>query len=106
MAYLSRGILFSNKKKQRDAMNTVLRGEFVPVNPCTIKEERSQINDLTFYQKLEINTYRELPEIDIGMVTSTLGILVLKEKGFKKTNSIFQLISSILITVLFNFLLL
>ena len=53
MVYLSSGILFSNKKKQRDAMKTVLRGEFVPVNPGTIKEERSQINHLTFYQKLE-----------------------------------------------------
>ena len=34
-------------------MKTVLRGEFVPVNPGTIKEEGSQINHLTFYQKLE-----------------------------------------------------
>ena len=57
--------------------------------------------EYSFYQKLEINTYRELPEIDIGMVTSTLGILVLKENGFKKTNSIFQLLSSILIAILF-----
>ena len=57
--------------------------------------------EYSFYQKLEINTYKELPEIDIGMVTSTLGILVLKGIGFKKTNSIFQLISSILITILF-----
>ena len=53
MVYLSSGILFNNTKKQRDAMKTVLRGEFVPVTPGTIKEERSQINDLTFYQKLE-----------------------------------------------------
>ena len=58
--------------------------------------------EYNFYQKLEINTYRELPEIDVGMVTSTIGIIVLKEIGFKKTNSIFQLISSILFALLFT----
>ena len=51
MVYLSSGILFSNKKKQRDEMKTVLRGKFVPVNPYTIKEEGSQINDLSFHLK-------------------------------------------------------
>ena len=59
-----------------------------------------------FYEKLEINSYRELPEIDVAMVTSSVGILVLKEVGFKKTNSIFQLISSVLfalLIILFNF---
>ena len=43
-----------------------------------------------------------MPEIDVGMVTSTIGIIVLKEIGFKKTNSIFQLISSILFALLFT----
>ena len=54
-----------------------------------------------FYEKLEINTYRELPEIDVAMVTSSIGIVFLREKGFKKTNSMFQLTSSILFTLLF-----
>ena len=57
--------------------------------------------EYNFYQKLEINTYRELPEIDVGMVTSSIGIVILKNIGFKKTNSIFQLISSILFALLF-----
>ena len=57
--------------------------------------------EYNFYEKLEINTYRELPEIDVGMVTSSIGILVLKEIGFKKTNSIFQLLSSVLFALLF-----
>ena len=56
-----------------------------------------------FYQQLEINTYRELPEIDVGMVTSSLGIIVLKSSGFKIANSIFQLISAVLILILLTF---
>ena len=59
-----------------------------------------------FYEKLEINSYKELPEIDVAMVTSSIGIIVLKEIGFKATNSIFQLISSLLFSlliILFNF---
>ena len=62
--------------------------------------------DNNFYEKLEICTYRELPEIDIGMVTSSLGIIVLKSLGFRKTNSIFQLLSAVLLLILlllFNF---
>lgn len=53
-----------------------------------------------FYKQLEINTFRELPEIDVGMVTSSLGIIVLKSSGFKIANSIFQLISAVLILIL------
>ena len=54
-----------------------------------------------FYQKLEINSYRELPEIIVGMITSSIGIVVLKNLGFKITNLIFQLISSGLFLLLF-----
>ena len=54
-----------------------------------------------FFDKLEINSYKDLPEIDVGMVTSSIGIIILREIGFKKTNSIFQLISSILFLLLF-----
>ena len=51
MVYLSSGILFGNKKKQRNAVKAVLRGKFIPIYPYTIKEERSQINDPTFHLK-------------------------------------------------------
>ena len=53
-----------------------------------------------FYKQLEINTFKELPKIDVGMVTSSLGIIVLKSSGFKIANSIFQLISAVLILIL------
>ena len=47
-------------------------------------------HEITSYKQLEINTFRELPEIDVGMVTSSLGIIVLKSSGFKiiKTKNI------------------
>ena len=56
--------------------------------------------EYNFYEKMEINSFRELPEIDVAMVTSSLGIIVLKSLGFKKSNSIFQLISAILLLLL------
>ena len=54
-----------------------------------------------FYEKIEILSYRDLPEIDVGMVTSSIGIVVLKEIGFIATNSIFQLISLALYALVF-----
>ena len=54
-----------------------------------------------FYEKLEINTYRDLPEIDVAMVTSSIGIVVLKEIGFIKANSIFQIFYSFFLIILF-----
>jgi len=54
-----------------------------------------------FYEKLEINTYRDLPEIDVAMVTSSIGIIVLKEIGFIKANSIFQIFYSFFLIILF-----
>ena len=57
--------------------------------------------EFNFYQKLEINSYRELPEMIVGMITSSIGIVVLKNLGFKVTNLIFQFISSGLFLLLF-----
>ena len=31
-----------------------------------------------FYEYIEISSYKEMPEIDVGMVTSSLGIIVIK----------------------------
>ena len=53
-----------------------------------------------FYEKIQINSYKNLPEVDVGMVTSSIGIMVLKQIGFKASNSIFQLISSIIFGLL------
>ena len=59
-----------------------------------------------FYEKLESKTYRELPEIDVGMITSSVGIIFSKNYGFICSNITFQLFSSIcffLFFLLFDF---
>ena len=54
-----------------------------------------------FYHILEINTYRVIPEIDIAMITSSIGLIFLNNFGFVCTNISFQLFSSIWILLLF-----
>ena len=54
-----------------------------------------------FYEILEKNSYRELPEIDVGMITSSVGIIALKNSGFICSNISFQLSSSIWFLLLF-----
>ena len=54
-----------------------------------------------FYQILEINTYREIHEIDIAMITSSIGLIFLKNFGFVCSNISFQLFSSNWILLLF-----
>ena len=49
----------------------------------------------SFYENLEINSYRELPEIDVAMITSSIGIIFLRNYGFICSNSTFQLASYI-----------
>ena len=57
--------------------------------------------EYSFYENLEINSYRELPEIDVGMITSSVGIIFLKNSGFICSNITFQLSSSIWFLLLF-----
>ena len=54
-----------------------------------------------FYERLEINTYRELPEIDVGMITSSIGIIFLKSCGFFTSFLTFHLSSLIWFLLLF-----
>ena len=54
-----------------------------------------------FYEHIEINSYKELPEIDVGMITSSVGIIFLKNSGFFCSNLTFQLLSLIWILLLF-----
>jgi len=54
-----------------------------------------------FYQKLEINSYKYLPEIDVAMMTSSVGIFFLRHFGFYCSDITFQMISSILFFLLF-----
>ena len=62
--------------------------------------------ELNFYEILEKNTYRELPEIDVAMITSSVGITCLNNFGFICSNISFQLSSSfwfLLLFLLFDF---
>ena len=61
--------------------------------------------EYNFYEKIEIATYKSIPEIDVGMFWSFIGTIVLKKYGFK-ISSIFHIISSVgllLLFVLFDF---
>ena len=61
--------------------------------------------EYNFYEKIEIASYKSIPEIDVGMFWSFIGIIVLKKYGFK-VGSIFQILSSIgllLLFILFDF---
>ena len=57
--------------------------------------------ELNFYEILERNTYRELPEIDVVMITSSVGIICLKNFGFICCHLTFQLSSLIWLLLLF-----
>ena len=59
--------------------------------------------EYNFYEKIEINSYRELPEIDVGMISSSVGIIFLKNYGFNCSNICFQLSSLIWLFLLFLF---
>ena len=61
--------------------------------------------EYTFYEKLEIASYKSIPEIDVGMFWSFIGIIVLKKYGFLWSN-IFQVLSLagfVLLLILFDF---
>ena len=72
-----------------------------------VEEFKLMIHDIpreyNFYEILQINSYREIPEIDVGMITSSVGIVALKNYGFNCSNISFQLSSSIWILLLFLF---
>ena len=57
--------------------------------------------EYNFYEVIKICSYQEIPDIDIAMVTSFLGILVSKYLGFITTNIIFQLIPGLLFLLFF-----
>ena len=54
-----------------------------------------------FYERLIIYSYKEVPEIDVGMITSSIGIMFLKSFGFYCSSITFQLVSSILFFCIF-----
>ena len=56
--------------------------------------EESLKKEYNFYEKIEIASYKSIPEVDVGMFWSFIGIIVLKKYGFGWSN-IFQFLSSI-----------
>ena len=75
-----------------------------------VDEFRLSGNDITkkeynFYEKLEIASYKSIPEIDVGMFWSFLGLFALKKYGFNWSNifQVLSLIGFILLFLLFDF---
>ena len=59
------------------------------------------LREYNFYEVIKICTYKEIPDIDVAMVTSFLGIVVSKALGFIITNILFQLIPGFLFLFFF-----
>ena len=57
--------------------------------------------EYNFYEKIQIKSYRELPEIDVVMICSSIGIIFLRNYGFYCSSITFQLISCVLVFLLF-----
>ena len=75
-----------------------LFNEIVEEFKLMIKKTSREYN---FYERLEINSYREIPEIDVGMITSSIGIIFLKNYGYICSNISFQFSSLIYVFLLF-----
>ena len=65
-----------------------------------VKDTPRQYN---FYENIEICSYKKIPEIDVAMITSSIGIIVLKKCGFLSTNYFFQSYSIIYFFLFFLF---
>ena len=59
------------------------------------------IRENNFYEFIEIVTYKEIPEIDVAMVTSSLGLFIFGKYGFNKSDTTFQVISLIIFIIIF-----
>ena len=59
--------------------------------------------EYNFYQKIEINSFKELPEIDVAMIASSIGIIILKNFGFICTSITFELLNLIYFTIFLYF---
>ena len=57
--------------------------------------------EFSFYEFLEIASYKDIPEIDVAMTTSTIGIIFLKKFEFYCSNVTFQLASAFGFVILF-----
>ena len=61
----------------------------------------STSKDFNFYEKIQIKSYRELTEVDVVKITSSIGIVFLRNYGFYCSSITFQLISCVYVFLLF-----
>ena len=59
--------------------------------------------EYNFYEVIKICSFKELPDIDVALITSFIGIIALKSLGYLITNLIFQLIPGIIFLLFFLF---
>ena len=57
-------------------------------------KKKAREND--FYEVIQICSYKEIPEIDVAMLTSFIGIIAFEHLGFIATNIIFQSVPGLL----------
>ena len=57
--------------------------------------------DYNFYEVIKICSFKEIPDIDVALVTSFIGVLFFRSLGFIVTNILFQLIPGILLLFFF-----
>ena len=80
-------------------LNTILNELIDEMKLSIIKTPR----EYNFYEVIKICSYKEIPDIDVAMVTSFIGIIISRSLGFITTNIIFQLTSGVLFLFFFFF---
>ena len=59
--------------------------------------------EYNFYEVIKICSFKELPDIDVALITSFIGVVALKSLGYLVTNLIFQLIPGVIFLLFFLF---
>ena len=64
-------------------------------------KKKAREND--FYEVIQICSYKEIPDIDVEMLTSFIGIIAFEHLGFIATNIIFQSVPGLLFWFFFYY---
>lgn len=59
--------------------------------------------EYNFYEVIKICSFKELPDIDVALITSFIGVVAFKSLGYLVTNLIFQLIPGLIFLLFFLF---
>ena len=78
-------------------LNNILN-ELIDEIKLSIKKTPRKYN---FYEVIKICSFKEIPDIDVALITSFIGIMAYKRLGFIITNIIFQLIPALLFLFFF-----